>query len=108
MVLQYLHIPFQYEHLINLFETRYFGASFSKLTKLETLGLFVTVDEWGDISSIDQYLQAGLPILANVNTGELTSYWTDETSHVVLIIGLDENWVHVNDPAFDDAPSVFQ
>ncbi|MBV7326667.1 hypothetical protein KFU94_00105 [Chloroflexi bacterium TSY] len=40
----------------------------------------------------------------NVNTRELTSYWTEETSHVVTVIGLDDEMVVVNDPAFDDAP----
>ena len=104
MVLQYLQIPFAYDPLVVLLETQYYGAAFSNVRHLESMGLFVRIGEWGGTDLLEQHLKSGLPILVNVNTKELTSYWTRETSHVVTVIGLDEEAVSVNDPAFDQAP----
>lgn len=46
----------------------------------------------------------GLPILVNVQTAELHSYWERETSHVVLVIGFEDEKDILLDPAFDNAP----
>ena len=103
MVLQYLQVPFQYETLVELLETKFYGTPFSKIRKLETMGLHVSVGDWGGIQTLAQHLATGLPILANVNTKELP-YWNREASHVVLIIGLEADTIVVHDPAFDEMP----
>jgi uncharacterized protein YvpB len=33
-------------------------------------------------------------------------YWTVETWHAVVVIGYDNNFFYVNDPAFEFAPQV--
>lgn len=67
------------------------------------MGLHVSIGEWGGVEALEKHLNTGLPVLVNVNTKELT-YWNGEASHVVAVIGLENDIVIVNDPAFDDAP----
>lgn len=83
---------------------------FSKLVTLESeLGLIVEVAQGSDaLAVISHYLDEGLPIIAYVNTGELTSYWNVTTFHAVVVVGIDEDRVYVNDPYFDDAPKAIQ
>ncbi len=104
MVLQHLLVPLDYDHLVELFETQFYGTAFSNMRKLEeAMGLHVSISEWGGIEALEKHLNTGLPVLVNVNTKELT-YWDREASHVVAVIGLENDVVIVNDPAFDDAP----
>ncbi|MCB0080235.1 MAG: C39 family peptidase [Caldilineaceae bacterium] len=103
MILHYLQVPFRYESLVELLEVKYYGAPFSHIHKLATMGLFVTSKEWGGIPQLEQYLETGLPIIANVNTKELP-YWDREANHVIVIIGIEGDTIFLNDPAFDEAP----
>ena len=103
MVLQYLQVPFHYETLVELLETKYYGTAFSNVRKLATMGLHVSTGEWGGVQTLEQHLETGLPILVNVNTKELP-YWDREASHVVVIIGLEADFIVVHDPAFDEVP----
>lgn len=48
-------------------------------------------------------LTAGHPCIVLLNTGDL-SYWPYATDHAVLVVGIDEQAVYLNDPAFDEAP----
>lgn len=102
MVLDYLKLNVDYDELLSQFETRYFGAPFSNIHKLESIGLSVATGEWGGLEIINSCLNLGLPVLVNVQTGELKSYWKREASHVVLVVGLDETEIIIHDPAFDD------
>ncbi len=47
----------------------------------------------------EDYLQKGEPVIAFVDTGEL-SYWSRITNHALIVVGLDEEHVMVLDPAF--------
>jgi len=38
-----------------------------------------------------------------VDTGELP-YWSTSADHVVVVVGLDEERVYLNDPYFESAP----
>jgi ABC-type bacteriocin/lantibiotic exporter with double-glycine peptidase domain len=106
MVLDYLHIPITYTRLLDILEVDSTGSYFSKLTKLEPeLGLTIELAQGSDdLDLILRYLAEGLPLIAYVNTGELTSYWTVATFHALVVVGLDEELVYVNDPYFADAP----
>ena len=103
MVLQYLQVPFQYESLVELLETKYYGTAFSNVRKVETMGLHVSTGDWGGVQTVEHHLETGLPILVNVNTKELP-YWDREASHVVVIIGMEADFIVLHDPAFDEAP----
>ena len=104
MVLDYLQIEVEYDDLLNQFETKSFGSPFRNIHKLESMGLSVTTGEWGGLETINACLTLGVPILVNVQTGELRSYWEREASHVVLVLGIDETESIIHDPAFNDAP----
>lgn len=106
MVLQYLQIPIAYSQILAILETDRGGSTFSKLKKLEPqLRLTVELAQGSDeLDLFYGYLDQALPIIAHVNTGELKSYWRHTTFHAVVVVGLDEEFVYVNDPYFDDAP----
>lgn len=106
MVLQYFQIPISYPRLLAILETDQAGSYFSKLRNLEPeLGLTIELAQGNDnLDFFYDYLNQALPIIAYVNTGELRSYWNVETFHAVVVVGLDDEVVYVNDPYFDDAP----
>ena len=54
-------------------------------------------------SIIATHLQAGQPVIAFVDTGEL-AYWSVTTNHAIVVIGLEAEHVVVQDPAFATTP----
>jgi ABC-type bacteriocin/lantibiotic exporter with double-glycine peptidase domain len=106
MVLQYLQISIDYSQLLAVLETDRAGSYFSNLRRLEDrLGLTLELAQGDDdLDLFYHYLDQGLPVIAYVNTGELKSYWQYTTFHAVVVVGLDEQFVYVNDPYFADAP----
>ena len=103
MILDYLQIPVNYPRLQRLLNIRSFGAVFSDIVNLRTLGVSITVDE-GDLSAVQGYLESGLPVIAAVNTGYLPSYWKEAVGHALVIIAVEDEGVYVNDPALLTAP----
>jgi ABC-type bacteriocin/lantibiotic exporter with double-glycine peptidase domain len=103
MILEYLQIPVNYARLRRLLNIRYFGAFFSDIERVAALGVFVRVDE-GNIETIHAYLEIGLPVIVAVNTGPLQSYWRDAIGHAIVVVGIEEQTVYVNDPALPSAP----
>lgn len=104
MVLEYLQVPVEYKDLLRLLNVRAFGASLSNVMNLQTLGLFAAVRE-GHFSSLQFHLESGLPVVVAVSTGKLT-YWNHEDcDHVVVVVGMDDEWIYAHDPAFPTAPS---
>lgn len=104
MNLQYLQIPISYKKLMQLLKVDAIGTPFRNLQNLRSLGLSILIEE-GNFSRIQTHLAAGLPVITAVDTRQL-AYWQDETDHAVLIIGLDDTAVYLNDPNFPDAPQV--
>jgi ABC-type bacteriocin/lantibiotic exporter with double-glycine peptidase domain len=105
MILDYLHVPIQYEHLLRLLKVRSFGTSLFNLRNLQTLGLFVLIEE-GNIAVLQAHLEMGLPPIVAVSTVRLASYWTEDTDHAVIVVGIDANFVYLHDPEFTSAPQV--
>lgn len=99
MVLSHLQRPVAYAKLIKLLQIGYAGAPFSNLHYLESWGLSVTIRQ-GDLATLRHYLTQGIPPIVFVATNEL-SYWHEATNHAVVIIGMDDEFVWVNDPGFD-------
>lgn len=85
-----------YSELINLLGTKSFGTPFRNIKRLEQLGVSVTIDHLS-LAEIDTYLLTRLPVVACVHTADL-GYWSKAVDHVVVVIGLDEKQVYVNDP----------
>lgn len=102
MLLDYLHLPTEYARLVPLLGIRSYGAAFSNLRRLEELGVKVIIEK-GSIAKLHQALNQGSPVIVAVNTGPLT-YWTDDTAHALVVVGLEQDTVLVNDPEFEQSP----
>jgi ABC-type bacteriocin/lantibiotic exporter with double-glycine peptidase domain len=102
MVLDYLGQPTAYRRLLSLLEIGPIGAPRRNVLRLSKLGVDVVFRE-ATLPILARYVQAGLPVIAFVDTGEL-SYWPVSTNHAVVVLGIEEDHVWINDPAFPDAP----
>jgi ABC-type bacteriocin/lantibiotic exporter with double-glycine peptidase domain len=102
MVLHYLQVPVDYQRLTRLLRLDAIGTPFRNPQHLESLGLEIRITE-GDMLKLRRHLDSGLPVIAAVDTAQL-AYWSETSSHAVVIVGLDEQFVYVNDPDLADAP----
>ena len=102
MVLGYLGQPVSYTQLLSLLGIGPVGAPRRNITRLSRFGLKVTYGE-STLPIVEARLQAGQPVIAFVDTGEL-SYWTVASNHAVVVVGMEGDVVLVNDPAFPSAP----
>jgi len=102
MALIYLGRSVPYEDLVRLLGTRWFGTPSENILRLEQLGIQVTLRElsWAEIEAA---LIRQQPVSAFVATADLP-YWSTTADHVVVIVGIDEEFVYVNDPYFAVAP----
>ncbi|MCL4863629.1 MAG: C39 family peptidase [Caldilineaceae bacterium] len=103
MILDYLQVPFNDARLRKLLRIRHYGAFFSDIENLTVLGVAVSVDE-GDIDTLQRELDVGLPVIAAVNTGFLQAYWNEALGHAVVVVGIEDEIVYINDPALATAP----
>ncbi len=102
MLLTYLEIPITYDQLLQILRIEWFGAPASHIRYLEKLGVVVTYKQ-GDLVELHQQLWQDRPCIAFVQTGELP-YWAEDLAHAVVVVGLDDKNVFLNDPAWPDAP----
>ncbi len=102
MVLAYLGQPAAYSTLLTLLRIGPLGTPRRNIQRLTQLGVEVIYRE-ATLPLVADYLAAGQPVIAFVDTTEL-AYWSTATNHAVVIIGLDESDVLVNDPALETAP----
>ncbi|MCI0394252.1 MAG: C39 family peptidase [Chloroflexi bacterium] len=102
MVLAFWNHDTTEAELVQLLGTRPFGTPAPHIHRLAQLG-FAVAYESGTLAHIRAYLNSGIPCLLFVQTGDLP-YWQENTAHVVVAIGIDEQTIFVNDPAFENAP----
>lgn len=102
MVLAYWGVTPVYEQLLQLLEIRWFGAPFFNIRQLEQLRLKVGYQQ-GGLADLQEHLGEKRPLIVPVATSEL-SYWQVQTNHALVVVGMDEHYVYVNDPAFRTAP----
>jgi ABC-type bacteriocin/lantibiotic exporter with double-glycine peptidase domain len=103
MVLAYHRMQVGYDLFLSRLQVDEIGTPFSNLRFLKSWGVQVKI-EHGGMERLRAYLLHRTPIIVAVATGELRSYWSDATSHAIVVIGVDEGLVYVNDPAFPVAP----
>ena len=103
MVLAYLQVPIEYKRLLRLLRTETHGSVFNNLRYLESMGLSILTED-GSTEKLHAYLDGGLPIIAFVDTGQLTSYWPEATNHAVVVVGITNDTIYLNDPEFNIAP----
>ncbi len=103
MVMDYLQVPVNYAHLTKLLQTDPFGTVFRKLCNLAMLGLYVLIEE-GDVEKLRSHLENGLPCIVPVKTHPLSA--EESTNHAVVVVGLENALIYLNDPEFATAPQV--
>ena len=103
MVLGYLGRPVRYARLMKLLDiTPDLGAPASNVKRLAKLNVSIEYGT-GAMSNLTSYLSQGIPGIAFVHTVYL-SYWPEAVRHAVVVVGVDERQVYLNDPFFDTAP----
>lgn len=102
MVLAVKEYKIDYSSLVKLLRISDSGAPYSYLRFLEKIGVTVLLEQ-GDLSILRDWLAQGISPIVFVNTGELP-YWDETVYHSVVLVGLDDTFAYLNDPAFEDAP----
>jgi hypothetical protein len=106
MMLGMLDIEVPYSDLLSVLDIAPWGTPHRNIVRLEELVPAIHV-RYGQGELIDLYraVGAGLPPTAFVWTGDLP-YWAVTTWHARVIVGYDDRYFYVNDPAFEAAPQM--
>ena len=98
MVLDYIGINASYERVMQILQTKEWGTVVSRIQALEQLGVLVIYKQ-GTFAELQTHLSNNHPPIAFVATRELP-YWNGDEQHAVVVVGLDDNYIYLNDPAF--------
>lgn len=104
MMLRFMGIEQSQHRLNQLLGLTSIGVPYTHITRLERLGVHVTI-AMGNQTQLQQNIEQNLPVIAFLFTGELP-YWQENTPHAVVVVGFDDANCFVNDPAFSVAPQV--
>lgn len=102
MVLDYMGMSVPYARLLKLLRIQWFGTASFRIHELEKLGLVVAFKE-GTLEELHDHLAQDRPCITPVKTAELP-YRDDARDHAVVVVGLDDKHVYLNDPDFPNAP----
>jgi ABC-type bacteriocin/lantibiotic exporter with double-glycine peptidase domain len=103
MVTRYLGREVTQHELAALLEAMPEGVPASRVRRLESLGFKVTYRQDVDLDTLLDWLARGIPVIVFLQTDAL-EYWTVNTDHAVVAIGLTDQTVFVDDPAFSHSP----
>ncbi len=57
---------------------------------------------------LQAYLEQKQPVITSIDTIDLP-YWNKQSlRHAVVVVGLDDTTVSINDPSFSDAPKIVE
>ena len=97
MVLSYLNVNVDYRRIVRLLRTNpAFGTPFPNIDRLQQLGVNVQRQQ-GTIGYLKDEIERRNPCIVPVVTRELP-YWSDHTEHAVVVVGVSDTHVVVNDP----------
>jgi ABC-type bacteriocin/lantibiotic exporter with double-glycine peptidase domain len=102
MLLAYVDVNIEYGRLLRILNVRGFGTSGRNLRQAKQIGVEVIYRE-GSISILENIIASGRPCIALVQT-EFLHYWTSASKHAVVVVGIDEERILLNDPAFIKYP----
>jgi len=102
-ILAHLQINQTQRQLNRILRLTSLGVPFSQITRVERLGVTVTLAQ-GEEPAIREQIDSGNPVIVPVLTGQL-DYWNKEnTQHAITIVGYNDTSVFINDPVFDTSP----
>ena len=104
MVLAYLQQPVVESKVFDLFGAEAVGTPASRILRLERWGFKVTYGST-TLEELRVWLAQGVPPIALVHT-QFLDYWTTSTPHAVVVVGMADDQVYLNDPAFETAPQI--
>lgn len=103
MVLTYMGLPARYEPLLRLLRVKPgIGAASFNIRELEKLGVGIVYKQ-GTLEELHNQLAHDRPCIVFVKTSELP-YWDTAADHAVVVVGLEDRYIYLNDPAFSYAP----
>jgi ABC-type bacteriocin/lantibiotic exporter with double-glycine peptidase domain len=103
MLLNYLGISVSYDRLFRLLKVRpLIGTPSSNIREVRKLRVNVIYQQ-GTLAELYTHLAHNQPCIAFVRSGELP-YWTMDTDHAVVVVGIDDQSVYLNDPEFPHSP----
>jgi ABC-type bacteriocin/lantibiotic exporter with double-glycine peptidase domain len=103
MVLAYMGKRIIFWRLRWLLGTKSFGTPFSHLRHLERLGLTVDAGVRGNLALLHQHLRQNHPCIVSIETENLP-HWQRNTLHAVVVVGMADGFIYLNDPEFPEAP----
>lgn len=104
MVLGYLGLRSDQDRLARELDVRPpLGAPASNVTRLRSDVVDVTFAA-GDLDDLREHLAHNWPPIVFVQAGELPHWHGHVSQHAVVVIGMDEQAMHILDPAAGDAP----
>lgn len=103
MVCVFFEIQVSYAQLLNILKIeKGIGSPFYEIRALENAGISVIYQDDGTLEELYVLLAAGWPIIVSVETQELPYWQNISTRHVVVVVGMDQDHIYVNDPEFPD------
>ena len=104
MALDYLGRPMLYRRLLSLLGARDFGMPAGNILRLNESGIGVyTTLTHSNLDDVRSHLLADRPVIALISTADLP-YGSENADHALVIVGMDDNIIYVNDPCFDQSP----
>lgn len=104
MVLAHLGYSVDEATLERLLDTKPFGTIVCNLQRVTTLGFTASFGSHS-LANLRAALGQGSPVIPFVMTGHL-KYWHLDVAHALVVVGIDDENVYLNDPWFDTAPQV--
>lgn len=104
MVLAFLGQDASESLLVNLLGTDVAaGTPFSRIQRLARRNYRVTYGPL-DEATLRATIAGGYPVLVQLRTFMLDYWLPEDTSHAAVVVGYDDRYVYLNDPAFSEAP----
>jgi len=104
MLLAHLESPVLESKVSELFEATEIGTPASRVLRLKKWGYRV-IYRSAALAELGGWLVEGISPIVFVHT-QFLDYWTENSPHAVVLVGMDENDIYLNDPAFATAPQL--
>ncbi len=105
MVCDYLEHRVNYRRLLRILRIQTgVGAPLPQIQNLDKLGFTVLFQRNASLRDLYALLENGWPSIVGVQTGEFPHWNHLPSRHAVVVVGMDSNFVYINDPEMPNAP----